>query len=88
VKNEWKTQRYHLGNRKEIFDAELYAITEGLKIAQRRHISNDHNFLRLFTDSTAGLRRIQGPSQTSGQWLVNRIPDREESLNALGITVE
>jgi hypothetical protein len=66
---QWQSLRYHLRNRKEVFDAELYAIAEALKIANRRNIRNPDNVDKviIYTDSTSALRRIQDPRPGPGQ---------------------
>jgi ribonuclease HI len=67
-------EKYHLGNRKEIYDAELYAIAEALQAAIQRHIETpNERKIRVFTDSTAALKRIQEAGRGAGQWLVSSV---------------
>lgn len=49
----WTGRRYHLGNNKEVFDAETYAILRALKIFDRRQESG--RSYTIFADSTAAI---------------------------------
>ncbi|KAA8892857.1 hypothetical protein FN846DRAFT_1008696 [Sphaerosporella brunnea] len=64
--------RWYLGNNKEVFDAELFAVVQAIKIAAKREqIINDK--VVVWTDSQATLTRIwddsQGPGQAMTRWL-------------------
>jgi hypothetical protein len=84
---EWKRHRYHLGNRKEIFDAELFALSEALKQANRHLIGLNHT-VRIFSDSASAPDRIQTSEPGAGQWFVNQIVHRESILLNAGWQVE
>lgn len=67
----WNRREFHLGNRKEILDAELYAIAKALKETIERHIKIfNKRLIRIFTDSEWALRSIQDDVRGPGQWLV------------------
>ena len=62
----WKTQegwagcRYHLGNNKEVFDAEVFAVYQALDaIDQRRERGRRYN---IFVDSTSAIARVRDDS--------------------------
>lgn len=84
---EWKRHRYHLGHRKGIFDAELFALSEALEQANRHLIGINHT-VRIFSDSAPALNRIQTSEPGAGQWIVNQIAHRESILLEAGWQVE
>jgi hypothetical protein len=52
----WKKHQYHLGKKKEINDAELFAIAEALKMANRYQIGDrEMDTLHIYTDSMSAL---------------------------------
>jgi len=63
----WKKRRVHLGRQKEAFDAEMYAMSEAMRIADVMAEEKEVVRVMVFTDSQATLRRIQldepGPGQ-------------------------
>ena len=63
----WNKRRTHLGRQKEAFDAEMYAMSEAMKIADE--MAEEKKFIRVmvFTDSQATLRRIQSDEPGPGQ---------------------
>jgi ribonuclease HI len=83
---EWHQERYHMGNWKEIFDAELYAIAEALKLAFRRNIRNPTNIetVQVYSDSTAALQRIKDPNPAPGQWIMEKIVEMEHQIMEIG----
>lgn len=83
---QWRTRKVGLGNNKEVFDAELYALDLALSIAlqggnvrARLGSSNANRLLRevnnvhIWLDSRAAISRIQNLRPGPGQWLVRRI---------------
>jgi ribonuclease HI len=75
---EWKTHKMHLENNKEIFDAELFAIAEALKLANRQLIGNKQtNTIQIYTDSSAALWRMQDANPGPGQGTTKIIVERE-----------
>jgi ribonuclease HI len=86
---KWKDHKYSLGNKKEIFEAELFAIAEALKIANRHVIENkESNKVTIYSDSTTALNRIKVSASSAGQWITKRIKERENILTRAGWTVE
>jgi len=55
----WNKRRTHLGRQKEAFDAEMYAMSEAMKIADDMAGEKEVTRVMVFTDSQATLRRIQ-----------------------------
>jgi ribonuclease HI len=85
----WHNQRFHLGNAKGIFDAELYAIAEALQTARDQQIrTNGRKEVRIYSDCLAALQRIQDNGRGSRQWLVRMIAEREKFLLQGGYSVE
>ena len=62
----WKQEGIYLGRNKEVFDAEVFAIREALRVLNRRGEAGKR--YTIFSDSQAALSRIQhdrtGPGQT------------------------
>jgi ribonuclease HI len=86
---EWKTHKIHLGNNKEIFDAELFAIAEALKLANRQLIGNKQtNTIQIYTDSSAALWRMQDTNPGPGQGITKTIVEREQILRHAGWKIE
>jgi len=71
----WKKRRVHLGRQKEAFDAEMYAMSEAMKIADEMAEEKEVVRVTVFTDSQATLGRIQsdepGPGQVLALWTMN-----------------
>jgi ribonuclease HI len=81
----WKKHQYHLGKKKEINDAELFAIAEAPKMANRYQIGDrEMDTLHIYTDSMSALKRIQGSTPTAGQWITKTIVEREKALSRIG----
>jgi hypothetical protein len=83
---EWRKERYNLGKRKEIYDAELYAIPETVSLAYRRNIRtpDDVETIHIYSDSTAALKRLKDPNPSPGQWLIKKIAETETMIEDLG----
>ena len=52
----WTGRRFHLGNDKEVFDAETFAIYQALRILEAR--SQSRRKYTVFSDSQAAIRRV------------------------------
>jgi ribonuclease HI len=76
-----------MGKNKEILDAELYAITEALKMANRYLIEDSHDTLAIYTDSAMALKKMKMSGPTAGQWIIRRISEREQIIRNAGGTV-
>jgi len=73
----WKEEgkwnrRTHLGRQKEAFDAEMYAMSEAMKVADEMAERNEVTRVTVFTDSQATLRRIHSDEPGQGQVLALR----------------
>jgi len=68
----WNKRRVYLGRQKEAFDAETYAMSEAVKIADEICGKKDVRRVTIFTDSQATLRRIQTDKPGPGQVLALR----------------
>ena len=51
----WNKRRVHLGRQKEVFDAEMYAMSEAVKIADEICWKKEVKRVMVFTDSQATL---------------------------------
>jgi len=87
-KEKWEKRRVHLGRQKEAFDAEMYAMSEALKIANDICNKEEVRRVSVFTDSQATLRRIQSDEQGPGQVLAARTRIWEGALSRRNIQVE
>jgi len=65
----WNKRRTHLGRQKEAFDAEMYAMSEAMKIADEKAEKEKFTRVTVFMDSQATLRRIQSDEPGPGQVL-------------------
>ena len=61
----WVGRRYHLGNNKEVFDAEVFAIYQALRIINRQQESGRRH--TLFFDSTAAIEHVRTDALGPGQ---------------------
>ena len=62
----WNKRRIHLGRQKEAFDAEMYAMSEAMKVADEMAERKEVTRVTVFTDSQATLRRIQSDQPVTG----------------------
>ena len=61
----WRGSRHHLGNNKEVFDAEVFAIYQALKDCERGQFSSRR--YTIFSDSQAAILRIGSDEIGPGQ---------------------
>jgi ribonuclease HI len=87
-KERWNKRRVHLGRQKEAFDAEMYAMSEAVKIADEICGKEGARRVTVFTDSQATLRRIQSDEPGPGQALALRMMNWESELTEKNIRVE
>jgi ribonuclease HI len=78
----------HLGRQKEVFDAEMYAMSEAVKIADEICGRKEVRRVTIFTDSQATLRRIQTDKPGPGQVLALQTMNWESELTEKNIRVE
>jgi len=84
----WNKRRTHLGQQKEVFDVEMYAMSEAMKIADEKAEKEKFTRVTVFTDSQATLRRIQSDEPGPGQVLVLRTMNWTDALARKHIPVE
>jgi len=84
----WKKRRVHLGQQKEAFDAEMYAMSEAMKIADEKAEKEKFVRVTVFTDSQATLRRIQLDEPGPEQVLALRTMNWTDALARKNIQVE
>ena len=57
--NSWKSTSVFFGKNKEVLDAELWAMAEGLETARKITLNNDDTPVTIFSDSREALTAIQ-----------------------------
>lgn len=80
--NDQKSYSWNLNSSSEIFDLEIFAISESLSKIDEK-ITDDSIFLTdiyVFADSLGAIQRIQNNSQSSGQEWVAKIHSKAEFL--------
>jgi len=87
-REKWEKRRIHLGRQKEAFDAEMYAMSEAVKIANEIAEKEGAMRVTIFTDSQATLRRIQSDEPGPGQVLALRTMIWESELLRKNTQVE
>jgi hypothetical protein len=69
--DRWSGEGYFLGSKKEVFDAELYAIYRAvMRFGKRREHNQDYT---IFTDAQAAIERCKTDSQGPGQEIARAI---------------
>ena len=67
----WTGRRFHLGDNKEVFDAEVFAIYQALRIFEARQQSGEE--YTVFSDRQPAIRRAMSDSLGEGQYWVRAI---------------
>ena len=67
----WTGRRFHLGDNKEVFDAEVFAIYQALRIFEARQQSGEEYIV--FSDRQPAIRRAMSDSLGEGQYWVRAI---------------
>ena len=62
---EWTGRHIHLGNNKEVFDAEVYVIYQAFSIVDQRQETGRQ--CTIFADSTAAMERVRPGAIGAGQ---------------------
>ena len=65
TRDEWKGRRSILGSNKEVFDAELFAIYQAMKVLEAR--DQTRRRYTIFSDSQAAIRSALNDSSGPGQ---------------------
>jgi ribonuclease HI len=84
----WEKRRVHLGRQKEAFNAEVYAVSEAVKIADEICKKEGARRVMIFMDSQSTLQRIQSDQPGPGQVLALRTMRWESELLRKNIRVE
>jgi len=84
----WNKRRVHLGRQEEAFDAEMYAMSEAVKIADEICRERRARRVTIFTDSQVTLRRIQSGEPGPEQVLALRTMNWESELTDKNIQVK
>jgi ribonuclease HI len=83
---EWTGESWHLGNNKEVFDAELYALWKAAQRFNGRQHQNEN--YTIFTDSQAAILRCKNDAFGPGQHLAKLFIQETEALADRGCTTE
>jgi len=84
----WNKRRIHLGRQKEAFDAEMYAMSETMKVVDEMAERKEVTRVPVFTDSQATLRPIQSDEPGPGQVLALLTMNWTDALTRKYIQVE
>ena len=68
----WDVRKISLGKSKQVLEAELWGISEALKIALKENISGKARRITVFSDSQAAIKQLQCSKSNVGQTLNNR----------------
>lgn len=82
--HEWNSRKISLGKNKEIFDTELWGISEALKIALKESLSRKIRKVTIFSDSEIALRELQIVKGNAGQALRTQIYRQARQLQNRG----
>ena len=74
--HSWKSYKTALGRNKDIFDAELWGISEALEVALRETALRKACKITVFSDSQAAIRKLQRSKSNAGQALKTQIHKR------------
>ena len=80
----WNTCKISLGKNKEILDAELWGISEALKIALKENIVRRACRIIVYSDSQTALNQLQGSKSNTCQALRVQIFKRTKQLHTQG----
>ncbi len=79
--NEWLTQKVTLGKNKEIFDAEMWGISEAVKIVEQMCLKTQQPlFISIFCDSQHAINRLKVLDCSAGQALKAQIYQKVDQL--------
>jgi ribonuclease HI len=87
-RGEWKEEGSYLGKRKEVFDAEVYAILRALRKAVDKVENEEIERITIFSDSTTAIQRVQHTQIGPGQAMAIDCVNLNNKLAGLGIQVE
>ena len=79
--NEWLTQKVTLGKNKEIFDAEMWGISEAVKIAEQKCLKAQQPLvISIFCDSQHAINRLKVLDCKAGQALKAQIYQKVKQI--------
>ncbi len=79
--NEWITQKITLGKNKEIFDAEMWGISEAVKVAEKKGSRVQQPLaISIFCDSQTAINRLKMMDSKAGQALKSQVYRKVEQL--------
>ncbi len=79
--NEWLTQKVKLGKNKEIFDAEMWGISETVKIAEQIYLKTQQPLvISIFCDLQHAINRLKVLDCNVGQALKAQIYRKVDQL--------
>ena len=61
----WTGRRFQLGKNKEVFDAEVFAVWQALRVLEQRN-ERDREYT-IFVDSTSAITRVRDDARGPGQ---------------------
>lgn len=82
--NGLKIHKTALGKNKEIFDAELWGISDALGVALREATPRRTHKITVFSDSQVAIRELQDSKKSAGQAFRIQIYERARRLQAQG----
>lgn len=82
--HRWNVRKVSLGKNKEMLDAELWGISEALKIAPKENTSRKAGTITVFSDSQAAIKQLQESKSNAGQALKIQIFKRAKQLHTHG----
>lgn len=80
-RGEWQIVKVSLGKNKEIFDAELWGISEAIKVAQDKTRELQHSLvISIFCDSQTAINNLREGHSSASQALKMQIYQKVERL--------
>lgn len=85
---QWKEERSYLGKKKEVFDAEVYAIMRAMRKATEIDNNERVDKITIFSNSTTAIRRVQDTEPGPGQAMAITCVNLNTRLAGMGVQVE
>ncbi len=88
LENSWLMQKVTLGKNKEIFDAEMWGVSEAVKVAEQSCLRSLHlSVISIFCDSQHVINRLKVMDCKAGQALKAQIYQKVERLIQQGYEI-
>lgn len=84
ISHRWDVRKVSPGKNKEILDAELWGISEALKIALKENTSRKAGIITVFSDLQAAIKQLQESKSNAGQVLKIQFLKRAKQLQTHG----